>query len=146
MWMAIGGERMTKRHSILVVDDDSHVRSLYFDALSEAGHSVALAVDGLDAVAALPREIDLAPAQRGVHGERGQVRRRSVCPSAAHRGTARLVHAISKEVVSSTPEKRVPIATTSAHPIIARPPIRSDRPTSSPVLPARPARRQASHA
>jgi CheY-like chemotaxis protein len=44
---------MTKRHSILVVDDDSNVRSLYVDALSEAGHSVALAVDGLDALAQL---------------------------------------------------------------------------------------------
>lgn len=44
---------MTKRHSVLVVDDDSHVRSLYVDALTEAGHSVALAVDGLDALTQL---------------------------------------------------------------------------------------------
>jgi CheY-like chemotaxis protein len=44
---------VTKRHSILVVDDDSSVRSLYVDALTEAGHSVALAVDGLDALVQL---------------------------------------------------------------------------------------------
>ena len=44
---------MTKRHSILVVDADGHVRSLYVDALTEAGHSVALAVDGLAALTQL---------------------------------------------------------------------------------------------
>lgn len=44
---------MTKRHSVLVVDDDRNVRSLYVDALNEAGHSVTVAVDGLDALAKL---------------------------------------------------------------------------------------------
>ena len=44
---------MTKRHSVLVVDDDRNVRSFFIDALSEAGHSVAVAVDGLDALAQL---------------------------------------------------------------------------------------------
>ncbi|MFN2418087.1 MAG: response regulator [Candidatus Limnocylindria bacterium] len=41
---------MGKRHSVLVVDDDQDVRSLYVDALSEAGHMVAVAVDGADAL------------------------------------------------------------------------------------------------
>ncbi len=44
---------MSKRHSVLVVDDDGHVRSLYVDALTEAGHVVTLATDGLDALAQL---------------------------------------------------------------------------------------------
>jgi two-component system, chemotaxis family, sensor kinase CheA len=44
---------MAKRHSVLVVDDDRNVRSLYFDALNEAGHSVTVATDGLDALAQL---------------------------------------------------------------------------------------------
>jgi len=39
-----------KRHSVLVVDDDPHVRSLYVDALSESGHTVAIAIDGADAI------------------------------------------------------------------------------------------------
>jgi CheY-like chemotaxis protein len=39
-----------KRHSVLVVDDDAGVRSLYVDALSEAGHSVSIAIDGADAL------------------------------------------------------------------------------------------------
>ena len=34
-----------KRHSVLVVDDDAGVRSLYVDALEESGHRVAIAVD-----------------------------------------------------------------------------------------------------
>jgi CheY-like chemotaxis protein len=41
---------MTKQHSVLVVDDDRDVRALYKDALSECGHSVKLASDGLDAL------------------------------------------------------------------------------------------------
>ena len=41
---------MAKQHSVLVVDDDKNVRSLYLDALSEAGHVVAVAVDGADAL------------------------------------------------------------------------------------------------
>ena len=44
---------MSKRHSVLVVDDDAHVRSLYVDALTETGHRVTLATDGLDALAQL---------------------------------------------------------------------------------------------
>lgn len=41
---------MAKQHSVLVVDDDGSVRSLYTDALSEAGHAVTVAIDGLDAL------------------------------------------------------------------------------------------------
>jgi len=41
---------MGKQHSVLVVDDDNNVRSLYVDALGEAGHMVAVAVDGADAL------------------------------------------------------------------------------------------------
>lgn len=41
---------MAKRHSVLVVDDDARVRALYADALQEAGHMVALAIDGADAL------------------------------------------------------------------------------------------------
>ena len=44
---------MAKRHSVLVVDDDRGVRDLYVDALQEAGHSVTVATDGLDALAKL---------------------------------------------------------------------------------------------
>jgi CheY-like chemotaxis protein len=44
---------MTKRHSVLVVDDDVNVRSLYVDALREVGHTVTVATDGLDALAQL---------------------------------------------------------------------------------------------
>jgi CheY-like chemotaxis protein len=39
-----------KTHSILVVDDEASVRSLYADALTESGHTVAIAVDGADAL------------------------------------------------------------------------------------------------
>ena len=42
-----------KRHSVLVVDDDAGVRSLYVDALEESGHRVAIAVDGAEALAKL---------------------------------------------------------------------------------------------
>jgi len=31
-----------KAHSVLVVDDEANVRSLYLDALSEAGHAVSV--------------------------------------------------------------------------------------------------------
>lgn len=41
---------MPKRHSVLVVDDEDSVRSLYVDALEEAGHMVAVAVDGAEAL------------------------------------------------------------------------------------------------
>ena len=41
---------MGKRHSVLVVDDDVSVRALYVDALQEAGHNVAVAIDGADAL------------------------------------------------------------------------------------------------
>jgi CheY-like chemotaxis protein len=41
---------MGKRHSVLVVDDDDSVRSLYAEALQEAGHMVAVAIDGVDAL------------------------------------------------------------------------------------------------
>ena len=41
---------MAKRHSVLVVDDDVSVRSLYLEALQEAGHQVAVAIDGVDAL------------------------------------------------------------------------------------------------
>ena len=41
---------MAKRHSVLVVDDDDNVRSLYVEALEEAGHMVAVAIDGVDAL------------------------------------------------------------------------------------------------
>ena len=44
-----------KRHSVLVVDDDAGVRSLYVDALSESGHQVAIAIDGSDALGWLQR-------------------------------------------------------------------------------------------
>ena len=40
----------TKKHSVLVVDDDGAVRALYADALGEAGHEVSTAVDGADAL------------------------------------------------------------------------------------------------
>ncbi len=39
-----------KRHSVLVVDDDASLRSLYIDALSESGHLVSIAIDGADAL------------------------------------------------------------------------------------------------
>ena len=41
---------MPAHHSVLVVDDDSNVRSLYVDALEESGHHVITASDGLDAM------------------------------------------------------------------------------------------------
>jgi len=41
---------VTKRHSVLVVDDDGSVRSLYVDALRESGHAVAVASDGREAL------------------------------------------------------------------------------------------------
>lgn len=44
---------MAKQHSVLVVDDDGNVRSLFVDALHEAGHTVTVATDGLDALAKL---------------------------------------------------------------------------------------------
>ena len=41
---------MRKSHSILVVDDDPAVRDLLVDALTEAGHRVAVAIDGAEAL------------------------------------------------------------------------------------------------
>ena len=41
---------MVRRHTVLVVDDDHNVRSLYAEALQEAGHQVAVAIDGVDAL------------------------------------------------------------------------------------------------
>lgn len=46
-------ERMARTHSILVVDDDDAVRSLFSDALTEAGHRVDVARDGTEALAKL---------------------------------------------------------------------------------------------
>ena len=46
---------MAKQHSVLVVDDDISVRSLYVDALSESGHVVTAAIDGADALERLQR-------------------------------------------------------------------------------------------
>jgi CheY-like chemotaxis protein len=39
-----------KRHSVLVVDDEPSVRSLYSDALAESGHVVSAAPDGATAL------------------------------------------------------------------------------------------------
>ena len=39
-----------KRHSVLVVDDEPSVRSLFEEALAESGHTVAIAEDGADAL------------------------------------------------------------------------------------------------
>ena len=39
-----------KSHSVLVVDDEANVRSLYRDALSDAGHAVTVAPDGIAAL------------------------------------------------------------------------------------------------
>jgi CheY-like chemotaxis protein len=44
---------MTKPHSVLVVDDERHVRDLYVDALRESGHAVDVASDGAEAMRAL---------------------------------------------------------------------------------------------
>ena len=39
-----------KRHSVLVVDDEPSVRSLFEEALTESGHSVAVAENGAEAL------------------------------------------------------------------------------------------------
>jgi CheY-like chemotaxis protein len=39
-----------KSHSVLVVDDEANVRSLYRDALAESGHAVSVAADGVAAL------------------------------------------------------------------------------------------------
>lgn len=44
---------MARTHSILVVDDDDAVRSLFRDALAEAGHRIDVARDGTEALAKL---------------------------------------------------------------------------------------------
>ncbi|MGH2446092.1 MAG: response regulator [Thermoleophilaceae bacterium] len=41
---------MTRSHSVLVVDDEHAVRSLYTEALEETGHHVSVARDGIDAL------------------------------------------------------------------------------------------------
>lgn len=41
---------MSRRHTILVVDDEASVRSLFADALGEAGHRVEVAIDGAAAL------------------------------------------------------------------------------------------------
>ena len=41
---------MNRRHSVLVVDDEESVRSLYLDALHEVGHTVTVAADGVEAM------------------------------------------------------------------------------------------------
>ena len=45
----LGGPRL-KRHSVLVVDDEPSVRSLFEEALTESGHSVAVAENGAEAL------------------------------------------------------------------------------------------------
>lgn len=44
---------MSRVHSVLVVDDETRVRDLYVEALSERGHRVDVARDGVDALARL---------------------------------------------------------------------------------------------
>ncbi|HUF07594.1 MAG TPA: response regulator [Candidatus Binatia bacterium] len=39
-----------KRHTVLVVDDEESVRSLFVDALEESGHQVLVAADGASAL------------------------------------------------------------------------------------------------
>lgn len=41
---------MSRRHTVLVVDDDRGVRDLWTDSLREQGHQVDQAVDGLHAL------------------------------------------------------------------------------------------------
>ena len=40
----------SRSHTVLVVDDEPNVRSLYIDALEEAGHRVEVASDGAEAL------------------------------------------------------------------------------------------------
>jgi twitching motility two-component system response regulator PilH len=44
---------MATQHTVLVVDDDAAVRSLFSDALGEAGHDVVIARDGAEALSRL---------------------------------------------------------------------------------------------
>lgn len=48
--MPRGNPAAGKPHAVLVVDDEPEVRSLYVDALSESGHHVEVAPDGLAAL------------------------------------------------------------------------------------------------
>jgi CheY-like chemotaxis protein len=41
---------VSRRHTVLVVDDEASVRSLFADALGEAGHQVEVAIDGAAAL------------------------------------------------------------------------------------------------
>ena len=52
-WVGREVGEVTKAHAVLVVDDERHVRDLYVDALREAGHTVTVATDGVDALRAL---------------------------------------------------------------------------------------------
>ena len=47
---------MSRTHSVLVVDDEPEVRALYADALTEAGHAVEVATDGIAALQRLRSE------------------------------------------------------------------------------------------
>lgn len=44
---------MTRKHTVLVVDDEPSVRALYVDALVESGHRVEAVADGEEAIARL---------------------------------------------------------------------------------------------
>lgn len=46
----MGVARLTRSHSVLVVDDERRVRDLWVDALREAGHTVSVASDGEEAL------------------------------------------------------------------------------------------------
>ena len=48
--LKLPGGSCVKRHSVLVVDDEPSVRSLFEEALAESGHTVALAEDGAEAL------------------------------------------------------------------------------------------------
>ena len=47
---------MSRVHSVLVVDDEPEVRALYADSLSESGHVVEVATDGVAAIHRLRSE------------------------------------------------------------------------------------------
>ncbi|MDM7917121.1 MAG: response regulator [Candidatus Eisenbacteria bacterium] len=51
-WMEIGGQaaRAPKRPTLLVVDDDPHLRRLYLEELAEEGYEVSTAASGEEAI------------------------------------------------------------------------------------------------